>query len=335
MEKWEIFSFGVVLIIFAAALIAFWEFAAIFVVAVALAAVLMPAQRYLEEYMKPAFSSLLITCISAFLIIMAIYVSSIVLYSNLDYLKEMLVSITSWFGDAYLSTSGSGYFNPLPFISDFTSAIILWVKETTLEFLVILPLIAIKVMILFLAVFLLLEFGDDLSGQIRELIPEKSRDDIEILDRGVMDMLYALFNVHVVIAVIVFFLSFPVFYVLGYGHIFFYAVLSGILALIPVFGPVFLIAFLVVYSVSISDIRGLLIVLILGWPLLCAIPDWWMRPFLMGKRASVNSVLMFIAFFGGIAVMGIFGFIMGPVFVALIIGGYKIIRNNYGLAGAE
>lgn len=142
-------------------------------------------------------------------------------------------------------------------------------------------------------------------------------------------MLYAVFNVHIAVAFIVFVFSFPVFYLLGYDHILFFAVLSTIMALIPVFGPVVLIAFLALYAISISDWTGLLIILAVAWPLLCAIPDWWMRPMLMGKRAKVNGVLMFIAFFGGIAVMGVLGFIMGPVFIALLIACYKVIVNGY------
>ena len=49
----------------------------------------------------------------------------------------------------------------------------------------------------------------------------------------------------------------------------------------------------------------------------------------MGQRAKVNGVLMFIAFFGGIAVMGVMGFILGPVFIALLIACYQIFIREF------
>jgi len=333
MDNADKFTFGIVSLIFIISILAFWDFAGVIIVAGSLAVVLMPGQRYLRNYMKQGFASLIITVIVGFLIIMAFYIILVVLYENADYMFGLVNSITTWINLTFFSSVSAFMGTPSDLFSDLFADLTESFKSMVLEFLSTLPLMAIKIMILFLSLFLFLVFGDEMSGQVRGIIPEKSRDDMLILKKSVTDMLYAIFNVHVAVAVAVFILAFPVFYILGYEHILFYAILSGILALIPVFGPVFLIAFLILYTVSVSDWRGLLIVLLLAWPLLCAIPDWWMRPVLMGRRASVNPVLMFIAFFGGIAVMGLLGFIMGPVFIALLIAGYRIIVKNSAAGG--
>ncbi len=252
---------------------------------------------------------------------------------NSDFFLEIVYSIIFWLNSVFMNGNLQPISGPFIVASDFFMQIVEFAQSWALKILTMAPLVAIKILILFLSMYLFLVFGDDFYYKIRSQIPESAISAIQLYEKSVLDMLYAVFNVHIAVAFIVFLLSFPLFYILGYDHILFFAVLSTILALIPVFGPVILIAFLALYTISISDWTGLLIVMGIAWPLLCAIPDWWLRPVLMGKRASVNGVLMFIAFFGGIAVMGVLGFIMGPIFVALIIASYKIIigihvKNN-------
>jgi len=325
-------TYAIIGIIIISAILAFWDFAGIIIIAGSFTIFLLPAHRYLCRYMRDGFSSAILTTAIAVGIVGAIYIAAIVLYDNIDYLMSLINSILEWFNNELFS-GGSDYggkVNPLPWISDFFQSSLDEVRNYLLGLLVMAPMLAIKIMILFLSIFLFLLFGEKLYAEIEGILPEDSYSTIEILRDSVVDMLYALFNVHIAVALAVFFISFPVFYLLGYGHIMFYAVLSGILALIPIFGPVVLIAFLILYAVSVSDWYGLALILAIAWPLLCAIPDWWMRPVLMGKRASINPVLMFVAFFGGIAVMGILGFIMGPIFIALLIGCYRILITKFG-----
>lgn len=332
MDSSDKFIFGIVALIFLVSILAFREFLGVIIVAGSFAVVLMPFQRRLNNYIKPGFSAFIITAVVAVLIFLAFYAAAFVLYQNAGYMIDMVSSIAGWI-NSELFPEMSGFMDTPPdiiysLVSDMTVSF----QDEAFEFLSLMPLITIKVMILFLMMFLFLVYGDGIWGEVSGMVPCKCMNEMLILKKSVLDMLYAIFNVHLAVAVVVFIVSFPVFYLLGYGHIFFYAVFAGILALIPVFGPVFLIAFLALYAASISDWGGMFIILVVAWPLLCAIPDWWMRPVLMGKRASVNAVLMFVAFFGGIAVMGILGFILGPIFIALMIAGYEILVSKSGVA---
>ncbi|WP_245543622.1 AI-2E family transporter [Methanoplanus limicola] len=319
-------------IIIIAAILAFWDFAGVIIIAGSFSVFLLPAHRYLCRYMRGGFSSAILTTAVAVGIVVAVYVAAIVLYDNIDYLMYLINSILWWLNNELFSgVSGFGEkVNPLPWISDFFRSSLDDMRNYLISLLVMAPMVLIKVMILFLSIFLFLLFGEKIYAEIEGILPEESLSTISIMRDSVVDMLYALFNVHIAVGLAVFFIAFPVFYILGYEHIMFYAVISGILALIPIFGPVILIAFLVLYAVSVSDWYGLAIIIVVAWPLLCAIPDWWMRPVLMGKRTSINSVIMFIAFFGGIAAMGILGFIMGPIFIALLIGCYRILLHKFG-----
>lgn len=325
-------TYVIIGIIIIAAIWAFWDFAGVIIIAGSFSIFLLPAHRYLCRYMRGGFSSLILTTAVAVGIVVAVYIAAIVLYDNIDYLMYLINSILWWLNNELFSgVSGFGEkVNPLPWISDFFRSSLDDMRNYLISLLVMAPMVLIKVMILFLSIFLFLLFGEKIYAEIEGILPEESLSTISIMRDSVVDMLYALFNVHIAVALAVFFIAFPVFYILGYEHIMFYAVISGILALIPIFGPVILIAFLVLYAVSVSDWYGLAIIIVVAWPLLCAIPDWWMRPVLMGKRTSINSVIMFIAFFGGIAAMGILGFIMGPIFIGLLIGCYRILLHKFG-----
>jgi predicted PurR-regulated permease PerM len=49
---------------------------------------------------------------------------------------------------------------------------------------------------------------------------------------------------------------------------------------------------------------------------------------MMGKRVAIPSVMMMIGIFAGVPFMGIVGFIIGPVLVALAVTGYKILAEE-------
>jgi predicted PurR-regulated permease PerM len=332
MSRGDRLTYAIIGIILIAAIWSFWDFAGVIIIAGSFSIFLLPAHRYLCRYMRGGFSSAILTTAVAVGIVGAVYIAAIVLYDNIDYLMYLINSILWWLNNELFSgVSGFGEkVNPLPWVSDFFRSSLDDMRNYLLGLLVMAPMLLIKIMILFLSIFLFLLFGEKIYADIEGILPEESLSTISIMRDSVVDMLYALFNVHIAVAMVVFFISFPVFYILGYEHIMFYAVISGILALIPIFGPVILIAFLVLYAVSVSDWYGLAVIIAVAWPLLCAVPDWWMRPVLMGKRASMNSVIMFIAFFGGIAAMGILGFIMGPIFIALLIGCYRILLHKFG-----
>ena len=220
-----------------------------------------------------------------------------------------------------------------PFVFDLQSVInslITAVQGSIGEILGATTYYSIIFMILFLFLYLFILYGEQMFHEIWSLVPEESRPKLSVLNMLISDSLYSLIIVHVGIALIVFLAALPFFTLLGYGHVLFWSVICAIFALIPVFGPVVIIAFLAVYALSLGDYYGLVLTLAIGWPLLCAIPDWYLRPVLMGKRSKLNSVLIFIALFGGIAVMGVMGFLYGPLALAILTGVYRIFVVEFG-----
>jgi len=66
----------------------------------------------------------------------------------------------------------------------------------------------------------------------------------------------------------------------------------------------------------------------IGYPLLSGWIDFYYRPVMMGKRVAINPVLMMIGIFAGLPFMGVLGFIIGPVLIALVVTGYKILEEE-------
>ena len=310
--------------------IVFFPLINVLVIAASFATVLIPYHRGLSRHIAPALSSVIITSAVVIALGAVLFVSFGTIAANIGYIQYLFDTIFDWMvGDSELALQLFAAID----IPGMIDEIIETVRSNLAGILGQSAYFAIMAMILFLFQYLLTLCGEEVYGQVWSRIPLRSRAGFATIRDTVVDTLYSLFIVHVAIAVIVFIAAIPFFTLLGYGHVMFWAVTCAIFALIPVFGPVIIIAFLAVYTIAIGDVRGLALVVIIGWPLLCAIPDWYLRPVLMGKRSKMNAVLTFIAFFGGIAILGVLGFLYGPLALAVIVASYRVMLREYGPAG--
>ena len=299
------------------------------IIAGALAAVLIPYHNVLKKHLRAPLSSIFITTGVVIFLVMMLMVSLVVIFTNGEYIQEVFNSIFGW-----LSIEG-GIFgmdvNPFVFdLQGIINGIVVAVQGSIGEILSATAYYSIIFMILFLFLYLFILYGEQMFHQIWSVVPAESKPKLSILNVLLSDTLYSLIIVHVGIALLVFVVALPFFTFLGYGHVLFWSVICAIFALIPVFGPVIIIVLLAVYAISLGDYSGLVLILVIGWPLLCAIPDWYLRPVLMGKRSKLNAVLIFIALFGGIAVMGVLGFLYGPLALAVLTAVYRVLFNEFG-----
>ena len=170
--------------------------------------------------------------------------------------------------------------------------------------------------------------GDGIWDDLIRRLPERTRRSTSKLATITVDTLYAVYVVNVEVAVITFFLAIPVFWLLGYGDVLFFSALSGLFQLVPFLGPQILIIILAVYALAIGDVRGALIIVFLGYPLISGVADFYFRPQMMGDRVAINAVLMMIGIFGGLALLGIVGIILGPLLVTLGVAAYHILLEE-------
>jgi predicted PurR-regulated permease PerM len=100
--------------------------------------------------------------------------------------------------------------------------------------------------------------------------------------------------------------------------------------LVPLIGAQIMLLFFALYFMSLGDTWHTVITLFVGYPLLSGWIDFYYRPVMMGKRVAIPPVMMMIGIFAGVPFIGIVGFIVGPVLVALAVTAYKIFAKETG-----
>lgn len=128
---------------------------------------------------------------------------------------------------------------------------------------------------------------------------------------------------NVVIAVVQGMLGGLAFWVLGVSGALLWAVLMGVLSLLPavgaslVWGP--MAAWLFVTGQTGSGLA------LVAWGVLVVgLVDNLLRPFLVGRDTGMPDYLVLISTFGGIAVMGLNGFVVGPTVAAMFVAAWHI-----------
>ncbi|MCQ1538800.1 AI-2E family transporter [Methanocalculus taiwanensis] len=321
-------ALGIVALIALITFIAFFPLMKVIVLALSLAVVLIPFQEQLSLRISPALSAFLITLAVVTVGFLAVVITFNVLYQNMDY----LISIVSSILDGLKPEAISDLPAPLSALGleEMIDNLLLSVKNALFMYISTIPTLAVQLMLFILSLSIFIYSGPFLKSDFHAMIPDRSRKNVMVIWKRVYDTLYSIYIVHFSIAILTFFLAIPFFWILGYDHVLFYSVLCALFALIPFLGPVVVLAFLALYALSIGDFRAVLLIIIIGYPLLGALTDLYLRPVMMGKRVEIHPVVIFIGFFGGMAVMGIVGFILGPLLLSLIIGGYQIAVLELG-----
>lgn len=303
-------------------LIVSWKYVAVIIIAASLAVVGMPLYKKLHKKLPAPLSSGIVTTLICAIIAAILILIVVVLVSDSGTLAEMLNRIVTFIANIFSIET-----------SENVGTTIIDTIMTTLS--PALPSIAVSAAsgaaflfvgcVLFYAVlYLFFIFGEKIWADIWSIIPEQSRPNVGLMAARTKDILFSLYIVNFIMALITFGLAIPFFLLLGYGHVIFYSTLCGLFALIPVLGPLMVIIFVALFALSIGDWYGLILTATMGYFLTCILTDFFLRPKLTARRVKIRPMLMFVGFFGGAAVMGLLGFVLGPVLLILGTTGYEI-----------
>jgi predicted PurR-regulated permease PerM len=312
--------------IFCLLVIAFWPVMSVFVWAVAFALVLMPLQRRFRRILSPSLSATLITSMVVIGLLVFVLLATGILYMNLDHIGLMVSAVVQGF-----DKTGIQYLLP-PFtqeqLANMPATLVGMFLHVIISLTSNIVLGALQVVILFLTLSMLLYKGDEVWETFTCGLTPVTRRVIDPVTAIGGNTVYSLIFVQVSAAAIAFLIAVPFFYLFGHGNVILYATLTGIATLIPMVGAQLFILFFVLYLVATGDFTGAAVLLFAGYPLLSGWIDFYYRPVMMGKRTAVHPVLMMIGFFVGIPFMGLVGFILGPVLVAVGATAYRIYREE-------
>ncbi len=106
-----------------------------------------------------------------------------------------------------------------------------------------------------------------------------------------------------------------------------WGVVMGMLSLVPAIGTGLVWVPVAIYLFATGDVTRGVILLLVGFFIISMI-DNILRPILVGKDTRMPDYVVLIATLGGIGVMGINGFITGPVIAALFMAAWDIFAED-------
>jgi predicted PurR-regulated permease PerM len=316
-----------IIAIFIVAIIAFWPLMTVFIWAIAIAVALLPIHQRISRLVKPSVSATFITVWVLLLILLVMSLAASVLINNEKHIGDMALSMITGLKNTGLSG----------FLPSFTEAQ-LSNFDQTLKDLIIKTILSLtgnvmqtllSIIIFFLSLSMLLYYGEYIWDTVTTALSPRLLDAVNKLSEISENTIYALIIVQISAAIISFILAIPFFYFLGYGDVLLFSAMVGFAMLIPLIGAQIMILILALYFLSLGDMRGVIAMLFVGYPLLSGWIDFYYRPMMMGKRVAVHPVIMMIGIFAGVPFMGIVGFIIGPVLIALVVIGAKLLAQEY------
>jgi predicted PurR-regulated permease PerM len=317
-----------VLLIFAIyilCIVAFWPLMTAFVWSAAIAIALMPFHKRLSCIIKPSVSVIFITVWVLLVLLLVLSVSASIVYGTIDHIGTMVASLVHGFNNTGISA----------FLPAFTEEQFSHMPETLVQLLLqsLLSLTSnvmqslISIIIFFLSLSMLLYYGEQIWNTLTRTLSLKLFLAVEKMAEIATNTIYALIIVQISAALIAFLLAIPFFTFLGVDDPLLFASLIGLATLIPLTGAEILIIIFALYFMSIGDTRGAVITLFVGYPLLSGWIELYYGPMMMGKRVAIPTVMIMIGILAGVPFMGIAGFIVGPVLVALAVTGSKILGD--------
>jgi predicted PurR-regulated permease PerM len=188
-----------------------------------------------------------------------------------------------------------------------------------------------ELFVMLFALFYFLRDGDSIVDRFRLFLPfEESMTERMLAEAR--ELIFASVTTSLVIAAVQGIICGGAFAITGLGSPIFWGVVMGFLSLLPVVGawPVWIPGAIWLFSTGHAG-RAVILIAICG--ALGATIDNILRPVLLGGRASLNGLLVFISVLGGIAVFGVLGVVLGPIVVATTVGILDVYSGRDAAAG--
>lgn len=173
--------------------------------------------------------------------------------------------------------------------------------------------------------FFLLRDGHALVPRVKNLIPLSDAHRRHLFQKFTT-VVRATVKGNIVIAVTQGFLGGLMFAFLGIQGSLFWGVLMAFLSLLPAVGASLIWAPVAIYFV-VTGAYGEGITLILFGVLVIGLIDNLLRPVLVGKDTKMPDYIVLISTLGGMAVFGLNGFVIGPLFAALFIACWDLFPD--------
>lgn len=212
-------------------------------------------------------------------------------------------------------------------ISEFSVAASRYLAQETLSFgQNTLTFILHMGMMLYLTFFLLRD-GDTLIDLMVKALPLGDERERRLFDKFA-EVTRATVKGNLVVAMVQGALGGFIFWVLGIPAAILWGVMMMVLSLIPAVGAALVWAPAAIYLFAVGDtVAG--IVLVLYGVIIIGLADNILRPILVGRDTKLPDYLVLFSTLGGIALMGINGFVIGPLIAAVFLTFWDIFMDEF------
>jgi predicted PurR-regulated permease PerM len=183
------------------------------------------------------------------------------------------------------------------------------------------PLYATYVMVAPFFTFYFFTDGRGLIDWAKELLPSK-----EVTARFIkeLDAIYSsLFRLVFVTAAITAVITAVGFAILGVPYPVLFGTLTGIVSLLPIVGPPLVFVPTAVYFIALQDHIRAIAVLFFGVVFIDLLPNQFIFPKLAQRGASIHPMITILAFTAPLLVVGVMGFIIGPVVYGFVLAAFR------------
>ena len=187
--------------------------------------------------------------------------------------------------------------------------------------------ITLDLFILICSVFYFVRDGDNCLNFVKSFVPEDSKDFFDKTVESIKSVLKSIFYGHFLTSVIIGIFGCIGYSLLGYPYGIFLGVITGILQLIPIFGPWPIYWALFFIDIISGNYVRAVIVLLFGFFL--STVDMYIRPALSSHYADIHPLILLIGFLAGPLVYGIVGFIVGPLILGITYAVLDSYRNEF------
>ena len=185
---------------------------------------------------------------------------------------------------------------------------------------------AFEFLLTFLFLFYFLKDRDALLKSIRSLLPMTSEETNKVFGL-VNDTIFATVYGKLLVGIVQGTLGGLMFWWLGIPAAWFWAVLMGLLSIIPLVGPT-IIWVPASLLMILNGEWGNGIVLLAWGTIVVSLADNFLYPVVVGKYLRLHTVPLLIALIGGLFLFGAVGFFLGPVVLALAFVSLQIWRDR-------
>lgn len=188
-------------------------------------------------------------------------------------------------------------------------------------------LLVVNLLIMLIFLFFILRDGESYYSAIMDVLPFTPHQQQSIA-RKFRDTFSAVINGVFLVALLQGVMTGLGFALFGLPFSVFWGFLAAVLALLPIGGAmlVWLPGALYLYLTG-SKLQG--VFLAIWGALLVSLPDNFLKPLLIGRKAKIPTFLLFIGILGGLQVYGFLGILFGPLIVALLTAFVQIYREEY------